>query len=342
MEYGNWWDWLLCLGIAVLLGARWPMRNREGHSPKYWRKHQPRESATPPLPTSISPLKEKLNPLGRSSIEAYIFFFFAIAVVILAAFNIPINFTIGCTLTVVVMVCALDLWFRSPWTIKFNWPIKTLGIILIIVCFAALVSAGYKRTRPVAPPPSASVPAVPTVPDLQYLPLNLTAMGGLIVGNHNQGMSSSEVTLVFEGKVINNGAPSVTNDWRCKVILPNETIDKIGRLWAVSPDNDNDIIFVDPAGKKSSLPFSAYLPNLTATKPIPQGGSQPGFVAFSFPQLVKHKREGALNGARVILSFRDNTGRQYIYDQTLGAGNWRQFEDNSELVPGMPRPHRSH
>jgi hypothetical protein len=38
-EYGEWTDWLLCLGIAVLLGARWPMRNPEGHTPNWWRKH---------------------------------------------------------------------------------------------------------------------------------------------------------------------------------------------------------------------------------------------------------------------------------------------------------------
>jgi hypothetical protein len=38
-NYGGSSDWLLCLGIAVLLGARVPMRNPEGHSPKYWRRH---------------------------------------------------------------------------------------------------------------------------------------------------------------------------------------------------------------------------------------------------------------------------------------------------------------
>src|ERR1022692_2186496 len=38
-ECGGWWDWLLCLGIAVLLGAPLPTRNPEGHSPKWWKRH---------------------------------------------------------------------------------------------------------------------------------------------------------------------------------------------------------------------------------------------------------------------------------------------------------------
>lgn len=62
-EYGDWTDWLLCLGIAVLLGARWPMRNPEGHSPKYWRKH-PNAIYLPP--SQHAALKEAVPRSPRS------------------------------------------------------------------------------------------------------------------------------------------------------------------------------------------------------------------------------------------------------------------------------------
>ncbi len=39
MEYGDERDWLLCLGIAILLGARLPMPNLDGHSQRYWHRH---------------------------------------------------------------------------------------------------------------------------------------------------------------------------------------------------------------------------------------------------------------------------------------------------------------
>ena len=40
MEYGDSWDWLLCLGIAISLGVRLSVRNPEGHTPKWWRRHR--------------------------------------------------------------------------------------------------------------------------------------------------------------------------------------------------------------------------------------------------------------------------------------------------------------
>jgi hypothetical protein len=38
-EYGDWIDWLLCLWIAILFVARLPVRNPEGHSPRWWKQH---------------------------------------------------------------------------------------------------------------------------------------------------------------------------------------------------------------------------------------------------------------------------------------------------------------
>ncbi len=38
-KYGGCWDCLLCFGLAVLLGTRLPMRNPEGHSPRWWKRH---------------------------------------------------------------------------------------------------------------------------------------------------------------------------------------------------------------------------------------------------------------------------------------------------------------
>jgi hypothetical protein len=61
MEYGDWTDWLLCLGVGVLLGARLPMRNPEGHSPKYW--HQHREA----LAEAIAKRDEQVQSIQKSS-----------------------------------------------------------------------------------------------------------------------------------------------------------------------------------------------------------------------------------------------------------------------------------
>jgi hypothetical protein len=60
-QYGDWKDWLLCLAIIAALEARIPVmvRNPDGHSPKYWKKHSPKlqnpsipgaEHIVPPLP----------------------------------------------------------------------------------------------------------------------------------------------------------------------------------------------------------------------------------------------------------------------------------------------------
>lgn len=54
VSYGNWEDWLLCLGIIILLEVRFPRmpeHNPEGHSPRYWRKHPRIKLGTSPPPS---------------------------------------------------------------------------------------------------------------------------------------------------------------------------------------------------------------------------------------------------------------------------------------------------
>jgi hypothetical protein len=58
-KYGNEWDWLLCLGVAILLGARLSVRNPEGHNPRYWRKHPETKI------TTETPSKSPSEPLAR-------------------------------------------------------------------------------------------------------------------------------------------------------------------------------------------------------------------------------------------------------------------------------------
>ncbi|HZQ67034.1 MAG TPA: hypothetical protein VFA68_00835 [Terriglobales bacterium] len=77
-RYGNWRDWLLCLAIAVLLGIRLPMRNPEGHSPEYWRKHpeKAREATATAKPT---PVKEATKPDRFNEILNILAFAFTVA-----------------------------------------------------------------------------------------------------------------------------------------------------------------------------------------------------------------------------------------------------------------------
>ena len=50
-KYGDWTDWLLCLGIAVSLGARWPsMGGRQFHKPA---KRQHKSEISPATPMSV-------------------------------------------------------------------------------------------------------------------------------------------------------------------------------------------------------------------------------------------------------------------------------------------------
>jgi hypothetical protein len=336
-KYGEWTDWLLCVGIAVLLRVRLPMRNPDGHSPRYWRRHP--KAAQPP---ADAPLVANTDNRQLSRGDTW-----SILGVLLGVLFVIVLPPLYAKVPIFVLVCIGLGWLahRSHWVV--GWSVvqtSCLALLVVIICSAIAVPQFVSQWRSehsaVQPPPTAAPVAVPN-PDLQYLPLSLRATGGFGVASKYQGKSDGDVLLIFEGKVTNNGAPSVTNDWRCRVLMPYATVDSVGYLMETSTDNDKDITFVDPDGKVSALPFSAYLPNLTATNPIPQGGSQPGFVAFVFHRLVKRRTAGALNGATVTLSFRDNTGKQYVYDQTLGPSNWAQFNPDSELVPGMPRPHKA-
>jgi uncharacterized membrane protein YedE/YeeE len=62
VSYGNWTDWLLCLGIIILLEVRLPSmsnRNPSGHSPRYWRRHpeyKPQVAALPPKAKTQLPI----------------------------------------------------------------------------------------------------------------------------------------------------------------------------------------------------------------------------------------------------------------------------------------------
>ncbi|HEY6767261.1 MAG TPA: hypothetical protein VI386_21085 [Candidatus Sulfotelmatobacter sp.] len=49
--YGDWRDYLLCVGVAILLGAKLPVRNPDGHSPGWWKRHPEAIRPLPPKET---------------------------------------------------------------------------------------------------------------------------------------------------------------------------------------------------------------------------------------------------------------------------------------------------
>src|SRR6202035_2633491 len=114
-RYGDWADWLLCLGVAVLLGARLSMRNPEGYSPRWWRQHP---EVRPPSGVGSSE-NTKLDKLERSTVETYVSLEVAIVTVVF-----PVTWYIRVLLLCLLACIVGDLTWRSPWTVELSERLK--------------------------------------------------------------------------------------------------------------------------------------------------------------------------------------------------------------------------
>src|SRR5258708_24836992 len=99
-----------------------------------------RSSETTEMPSA------KRRSLGRSSIEAYVFFICAAVAVVMQSFGIPISFPLGAFLSLAILICAADLLWHSPWTIEWSRLGKIAALILVLIPLGSLAVKGYRLT----------------------------------------------------------------------------------------------------------------------------------------------------------------------------------------------------
>jgi hypothetical protein len=200
------------------------------------------------------------------------------------------------------------------------------------------VSEVLKESKPTV------IPSPPAVPSLEWRPLAVTAALGKDFNLDYDDKSPSDLILVFEGAVVNSGAPSSTFRWEAKLVLPDDTVPVLGYLIVSPPTNPTATWSLrTPDGHQSPrIPFrQGSLPESTASKAITQGDSQTGFAIFAFHGLQKKWfKPRALNGAKVTISFYDTAKRQTVFDWVLPDQHGQFTNDiTSEKTPGMPTLH---
>jgi hypothetical protein len=130
LEYGDWMDWLRCLGIAVLLEAKVSMRNPDGHSPKWWRKHP---EALPAI-TIISPSVPR-DQLGRGDT-------WTILGVLLGVLFVVVLPPLLAKIPIFILVCSGLVWLthKSYWTLSWSRSLRALvSLATVTICSALAV-----------------------------------------------------------------------------------------------------------------------------------------------------------------------------------------------------------
>lgn len=109
-----------------------------------------------------------MQPLERSSIEAYSAIIIALVQWIASLWGVTLNFWFGCLLTLILIGLMFDAILRSKWTVRLNWWKKaTISIfaVLLVVALAynpAVIAYRHAHTvtvtGTVAPPQSKETP----------------------------------------------------------------------------------------------------------------------------------------------------------------------------------------
>lgn len=139
--------------------------------------------------------------------------------------------------------------------------------------------------------------------------------------------SSGAVVAIVE--LVNNGAPSTARDWTMKVRTPQGKEFSLGLL---SLPAAGDTTLKDAEGKTIEVLASKdFIPERTATRPMPTGGTEVGFVAFEFP--LSERKEIEQLGTAFTLSVTDVAGQ--VTAQQLTTVRKGTNEDKPIYVPGM-------
>lgn len=135
--YGDWTDWLLCLGIAVLLGARLPMRNPEGHSPRYWKKHN-----KAPLVPRVDHMSSTTNQGQLSRGDTWTLFG-----VLVGVFFVIVLPPLYAKIPIFILVCVGLGWLAYKSHRVTGWSqIRKSACVVVVIAVCAVIAIRAKGT----------------------------------------------------------------------------------------------------------------------------------------------------------------------------------------------------
>lgn len=114
-------------------------------------------SQEPPAPEGV---------LGRTSIEAYLFFIFALIYVVLSAFGVTVNFVVGLLMAAIQMGAAVHLLWSSIWTYNWKKRAKFAATGILILLFLVVVNEGWVHTHSVQDPNAKTLSAIDNLSSL--------------------------------------------------------------------------------------------------------------------------------------------------------------------------------
>jgi hypothetical protein len=123
-RYGNWRDYLVCVGIAISLGAKLPMPNRRRE--RYWRRH-PKEMP----PTTVTPVKAEPAHNGQLS-AGDTWTILGVLLGVLFVIALP---PLYLKIPAFALVCGGLAWLahRSHWVSNWTLLQKNLAAVLVVL-----------------------------------------------------------------------------------------------------------------------------------------------------------------------------------------------------------------
>ncbi len=311
-------------------------------------------STTPSVPAQTLPSPAFTEPaltpterpqLGRSSIEAYIFFILCGAAATMAAWNIPVNFWVGCVLAIAVALCAADLLWKSPFTLTWNLPSKTVGTLIISLLLVLAVNHGYRTThvRPsiddasamsnlasavgalklevekrLTPPRSA--PLVPAVEKVHTEALVPDIKPAILQATFIDDPDHSGVKIIARANFANNGTPGTVHRLLLDAVVDGKPI--TGTYVAEPRPGVAFNIHDEVSGEAQYLLGNEYWSYTVGSNPIAQNTSAFGWTVSEFSGLTTDE----LVARHAVLILRCYDTREHMRSATHQVGQ----------KPGLP------
>jgi hypothetical protein len=327
-ECGDWTDWLLCVGIAVLLGANLPTRNPEKHGPRWRRKHP--KAILLPVAMPKTPKKDQLS-LGDT------WTIFGVLLGVLFVIIIP---PLYAKIPLFLAVCTGLAWLthRSHWTVAWNpWQKWLVALLIVFICSAIAIPQFISQWRS-ENPTSATITAQRDEPlvdpplivsDAEQLPHVDLTKRALIKGAAGDayfcrpgGGGITEVHMMLG--VIDLGIPTSLGGWRLHYESP-----RLNQWFRHTEIDDHDVCEDRTLAFKFNRANSIYE---QTDRRIEPNTKYRGWARFQVPGFVY--KEVGTKDAQLTVEFSDNQGKKYTITY-IGNG-----ETNSKpfYYPGVPSP----
>ena len=258
------------------------------------------------------------NRLGRSSVEAYLFFIVATGYAITSALGLPVNFWAGFVMSVFVAAASIDLLWRSLYAANWNRWAKSAGTVLIAFLMLVIINAGYVRTHRIQNPNADTLNAIQNLGVL---------IGGLRDSISNNG-SSTTVIVEPDGRYpdieldepvdkTTPGGPSLINVEATNVgnATARTEMSTVGLFTAPRGSKHEDSIFNflytrenDPT---SEIPYGDLAPKRSETIPI--GGPlrrEDGSLANDADRMALFSKANVFY-VSALVSYQDTHGRAF-------------------------------